>query len=240
MVNFSILIPTRNRVSLLKKAFSSIFSLAKDLNNIEVCVACDEDDKSIGISSELSNFNHFNIHYYFRSRSTNLVKDYYNWLAMNFATGKYLIMCNDDVEFTVQDWDKLTYEKLEDYLKDKPDRIVYGATEDLEYVPFRKEENWFSCFPLLSRESVDAMGHFFDWEYSADNADITLIESFKRINRVLDLRKELIIKHISVRSGRREADSLLNTDLSLVIKPGNPENVICENVKALKERINKC
>jgi hypothetical protein len=128
------------------------------------------------------------------------------------ASGDYLIAVNDDTVFTKNAWDVLTYNKLEEYLKDKPDRIVYGVTEDFEVEKSRNETNYFSCFPLLSKEVVRVMRFFFDPIFHKDTADWDLVMTYKELNRILNLRNEIEITHISYRSGRRPQD-LLDSDV---------------------------
>jgi hypothetical protein len=80
--------------------------------------------------------------------------------------------------------------------------------EDYEREPSRKQHNWMACFPLVSREYMDVMGYIFDPEFTRDGADWALASTFYSINRVVDLRDCIIIRHLSFRSGRREKDSL--------------------------------
>ena len=211
MYNFSLMIPTRNRVILLTNLIESIVNNTQELDKTEIIVMYDNDDNSTKQVSEnlLLRFkDKISINFYNRERSYNMNNDYYNNIALNIAKGKYLIAINDDTRFIKHSWDVEAIKKIDKYLEDKSDGIFYGITDDREIERKRNEHYWFSCFPLVSKKAVNALGFFFDPYIWKDGADWDLLALYKNINRVLDLRQEIIIEHISVRSGRRGRDIL--------------------------------
>ena len=188
----------------------SIDDTTGNKNEIEVVIAYDFDDSiTSSITKELeSKYKDINLRFIGRDRSAYTTNDYYNWLAMNHSTGEFLIFVNDDALFETQKWDIHTYKKLEEYLKDKPDGVVYGIVEDLEVEKKRKKHNYFSCFPLMSRRAINALGFAFDPEFHRDGADWAIIGVYRQLDRILDLREEVTIKHLSYRSFRRKWDEV--------------------------------
>jgi len=241
MIKFSILIPTRNRVPLLKTLLHSIYESTCDKSETEIHVMHDDDDQvTQAFIDTFPKENPVKTYFHVRPRSNSINKDYYNWAATNFAQGEYLIMSNDDALFEMLHWDKRAKDKLDNtYKKMYPDGILYAFTEDFEHEPSRQLHNWMSCFPLVSKKVVDVLGYVFDPEYIRDGADWALAATFRAINRVGDLRDCIWIKHISFRSGRRAWDSLDDHSRSLGISPPPSDIFIERNKKKLVEYIQK-
>ncbi len=209
--DFSIMIPTRKRVEMLKHLIRSVIDNTFNLDSVEIILMIDNDDTETiqAMPSIKETFSHLiTLKVIRKARSFNISDYYYNSMALEASEGKYLIAVNDDAHFINKDWDRLALAKISSYLQDKPDDIFYGITEDREIEVKRDASYWFSCFPLISKKAVDALGFFFDPDYIKDGADWDIFGLYKDVNRVLDLRVEIIIEHISVRSGRREKDAL--------------------------------
>jgi len=209
-MNYSIMVPSRKRPQLLINLIHTINETVEDKTNVEVIIAYDfEDHLTIEALNTIKSKNYlFAINQVGRSRSPNINNDYYNWMATNFTNGKYLIAINDDTIFKNYAWDSMALKKIDKFLENKKDDIFYGITTDGEIERKRNEHNFFTCFPLISKSAVTALGFFFDPSFYKDGADWDIILPYKHINRVLDLRSEIIIEHISVRSGRRTKDIL--------------------------------
>lgn len=131
-----------------------------------------------------------------RNRSGYIQRDYHNWLYSK-STGRFIIVINDDTLFRTKEWDVLAIKKLDVYLQDKPDNIVYGWISDslLE----RERGINYCCFPLISRAAAQILGYVMHNAFHGWGADIHLYELFHSIGRVLDLR-EVWIDHISYHS----------------------------------------
>jgi hypothetical protein len=202
---------TRYRKNLLNGLIRSIDKTTKNKSDIEIHVTYDDDDIETSEFSEVlvKRYSKLNFLFHKTKRSEWMNRNYVNWVANNFCTGKYLLNLNDDVIFLKQNWDELAWEKLEDYVKDKPDGVVYGITEDneLDKINHKPYEN-FSCFPIISKTAVKAFGGFFDNEFMSWGSDIAIYSVYERIGRTLDLRKEIELLHISVHSKRRVADDV--------------------------------
>lgn len=211
MINFTIMIPTRHRPVLLEKLLKSIYDSTIHKDSVEIHIAYDTDDMStiqylhgkyVDYTPPISTTFHQ------RERARNINHDYYNWMATNFATGKYIIAVNDDTLFETYGWDANAMNSLRVYEDRWPDGILLGMPEDLEKENKRNEFNWMPCFPLISKKAVEVLGHFFDPEMIRDGADWAISATYRNIQRVVDLRNCITIKHISTRSGRRPWDQV--------------------------------
>lgn len=196
-MNFSIILPSRERINLLENLLKSIAKNTKNINETETWIALDWDDsnsiKNIKRLSKTYPFSQFIV----TERQNNLSEGYYNKLT-KVSTGRFIQVLNDDCEFATLYWDEIAIEVLNKYQKTISDGIVYGKVQDEGY--------YYSCFPLLSRQAVDAMGWFFHPEMTAWGADIHLYEVYSKANRVIDMPYN--INHISHHSGKRKRDHI--------------------------------
>lgn len=203
-MDFSIILASRERVSLLKNLIKSIKETASDISKIEVLVAIDDDDTDTHLETSQISKNYNFVRFESRKRSRFLNLDYINWLATDHSTGKYLIIVNDDVEFKTKHWDDIIREKLDVYLADKPDGIVYGYIDD-----GHKNKNGlgYCCFPLVSKAGVNASGICMPPECAAWNADAILWRIYVRIERICDL-SDVKLAHFSYHNGTRDCDNI--------------------------------
>ena len=209
-MTFTIMIPTRHRPTLLDNLLKSIYDSTIHKNEVEIHVAYDSDDMStIQYLETIKAFiPPISTTFHVRERARNINHDYYNWIATSFAQGKYLIAVNDDTLFEMYGWDDRAIQTLKIYEEKWPDGIIYGMPEDHERESKRNESNWMPCFPLISKKAVEVLGHFFDPEMVRDGADWAIAATYRNINRVVDLRNCITIKHLSTRSGRRPWDKV--------------------------------
>ena len=207
-MNYSILIPTRFRITFIENLLKSIYDSTLKKEEVEIIIAYDHDDDTT--HNIIPNYTTAPIQtcFYRRNRADNINNDYYNWMALNFAKGKYVIAVNDDTLFEMYGWDDRAFDKLSNFEKVHPDGIIYGITEDLERESARQEHNWMACFPLVSKKAIEVLGYMFDPEFFRDGADWALGATYRAIERVVNLRDCITIKHLSHRSGRRAWDIL--------------------------------
>lgn len=201
-MKFSLILASRDRVSLLNNLFDSLLKTTINQAELEVLVVFDEDDVN-----SIKNIDAFNIKYkdinvkfFTRPRSEWMHRDYINWVYPN-SKGKFIIILNDDTRFINKGWDIHAWKTLETYLSDKPDGIVYGFTENMT-------NNEKLCyFPLVSREAINALGMVMPPErknWGADH-DLYAIYCNPTINRKINL-PEIQIEHISYHTGSRDRD----------------------------------
>ncbi len=238
MINFSILITTRYRVNLLNNLLKSIYDSTFHKDEVEILVIYDTNDvETIAYVKTLENTSPIQTYFHSRERSRNLVNDYHNYYSKNHAKGKYIIFSNDDALFEMYGWDDRAMNTLNEFEKKYPDGILYGMPEDFEREPTRQQNNWMACFPLISKKAIEVLGYAFDPEFMSDGADWALAATYYSIERVVDLRNCIIIKHLSQRSGRRDWDSVDQDSRDLGISPCKSDEFIDRNRKILLKYI---
>lgn len=242
--DFSILIATRTRVDMLQKLLKSIYDSTYHKDKVEILVIYDNDDNltdtyaKLTFKAQYGDIPPIETIFHHRERSLNLVKDYHNYYAVNFARGKYIMFVNDDTLFEMTGWDDRAINTLNDYEKAHPDGILYGTPEDFETMYGRREDRWVACFPLISKKAIEVMGYAFDPGFVRDGADWALAATFYNIQRVVNLRNCIIIKHYSVRSGRRKKDELDHYAHSLGLSVPPVDIFIEKNSEILMRYIN--
>lgn len=218
-MNFSIIFPTRERPSLLLDLLASIHQTTANPALIEVLVGYDDDDQStIDLLPQLA-FPWLKM--LGRARGNNLSRDYHNWLYRQ-STGRFIIVCNDDVIFRTQDWDTIALDRLNNYLADKPDGIVYGWLNDS--LQNRAGGINYSCFPLVSRRAADTLGYVMHDFWGGWNADIHLYHLYSSVGRVCSI-SEVWLDHISHHTGKRERDAT-NLNMQRITTQGHVDTTL--------------
>jgi glycosyltransferase involved in cell wall biosynthesis len=171
-MKISLLVPSRNRVGSLKDMIRSVANTISNVNNVEILIAIDTDDKKSQENRESieKTVKDLNVKTWSRAHSDYLNGDYYNWLAEK-ATGDYLWAIGDDVRFLSKDWDKILNIKVEAFLSNKHDRIAYITMED-------GTEASHCCFPLITKEAFKVLHMFLHPQLMSWGADRTIHEIY--------------------------------------------------------------
>lgn len=235
-MDFSIVLASRERVSLLDALLKSIRDTTADSDSVEVFIGIDTDDHAtLKYAATEKVFK--NTKFLPRQRDRFLNEHYLNWAWRNNASGKYIIACNDDSRFVTPNWDQIAREKLNDYLKDKPDGILYGWISDclLERAYGMK----YCCFPLVSAVGARVLDWVMPPEYPGWGADIVLYRVYEKLGRICDL-SDVTIDHISYHSGKRERDDISRYVQLISRKAPDPATYnIIPAVDKLKQRISE-
>jgi len=194
-IKFSIVFPTRERPELLEKLMTSVLENTRNLSEVEVLIAIDEDDNSYNHLKFYSCFKVFRV-----KRSLNFSQDYYTFLAHQ-SKGKWIIAANDDCCFETMDWDVIAY----DILKDLPNTI-YGWCEDGLGEYRAKGHGNYCCFPLQGRKGFEALGFIFPARIPTWGADIWCKNIYDAIDSVVYLPIKLI--HYNYHNFTREQDKV--------------------------------
>lgn len=205
---FSIVIPSRERYSLLIRTLDNIYFKADNPNKIESIVIIDNDDEySEIILKDYKNFNNFPVKIFKVNRGSNLNKDYYQY-GFQQSSGKYLWGLGNDCEIITQHWDSILEQQIESFLVDKKDRLCYTYIGD--DLNFNKRKWMGCCFPVFTREVFTALGCTFPIEIEAYGADHWVWQNFKkcRYNRILDIRDIVQLKHYANFNGRTKPDKI--------------------------------
>lgn len=196
-INFSLIVPTRNRFELLKNNMPTFFKLAKHPTQVEIILIVDFDDPSIqDVLSLLTGLP--NTYLICQHRTSYLIKDYNN-KGSQFSTGKYIWILNDECEMTTNHWDEILTKKIENFLQDKPDRILYTLINDDTHYSAGVHHVSGCCFPVLTKEAVDCLNGIMPPEINAHGADYAIYHIFKAAMhpRTLDCFEVALIDHSS-------------------------------------------
>lgn len=204
MVKFSLLCPSRDRLNLLENLIQSIIDTTSNLEDVELLIAIDSDDLDTAKYFEDKEYP-FKVKVFIRDRSDYINRDYYSWLAF-FSEGKYLQVIGNDIVFKVKDWDKIICEKIEEYLKDKPDRIACIGIRDNHSK--MTENPRFSCFPIVTKEAYKSVGFILHPELKTWGADAAIYELYNGVKRYLMINDCIYIEHISHHTKMTAQDDL--------------------------------
>jgi len=160
---------------------------AYDINNVELWIGAHPCDlETVDFINKFSDFK-INVHYVeipkadlgLKPAVINRHRDILHPMVLQ-SKGKYLWILNDDVEIRTNNFDKILEEEIEHYLSKKSDRIFYGKCDETFRIRKRgwleqKYHNMdYACYPIITRETFEALGFFLPLEIAKSGADIAL------------------------------------------------------------------
>lgn len=197
MPNFSLLCPARNRLDKLENLINSLKDTTNNMEDIELLLAVDNDD--LLTQRYIDNREHpFKIKVFIRERSEFFNRDYYNWLA-SFSAGKFLWAIGNDVVFKVKDWNKIINEKIEEYLRDKHNRIACIGVKD--NIRTYSEPKDFASFPIITRDAYNFFGFVLHPEIKTWGADVVICVLYKQIGRYFHIDDNIYLDHVGYHAG---------------------------------------
>jgi len=210
-IDFSLIIPTRDRISKLQGCLLSFFNKAQRKGNNEAIVIVDHDDIGIRSFSDFVLYHQMNVKILTVWRSEMMIRDYNNYGAQ-CSLGKYIWMLNDDYEMTTDHWDALLKKKIEDFCGSNGDRVCYVMVDDSTHSP----SNWNCldskgcCCPIQTRESVEALNGVMPWQINSWGADIALYHIYRNLPkpRILDCVKDVKVLHYCRHNNTAEVDEI--------------------------------
>lgn len=186
----SVIIVSRNRPTLLRNAIESV---QRNSSKVELWVGYDLDDEPTRlIAEEMGCFTAG------APRDVNRHASLLNPIVAK-TCGDYIMGLNDDAEIRTPNFDDVISNSIESFLKDRPDRIAYGRGQEVWPWPNVKEP-WeaslkykYACYPILTREVVNALGYFMPPQISGPGADIMFARIFASAceNRLVDIPVEI-------------------------------------------------
>ena len=202
-MKFSLILPFRERIWLFERMVESLFINTRNIKEIELLIAIDEDDKKV-IEFLEKNIIPIKHRVLICKRSTHFTKDYINPLA-RIAEGRWVITINDDTEFNDPDWDYIIDKDMESVADTIGDDVLLGLTRD--EIDRRNEHPLFphfSSFPVIGRELVTALGFLQDERCKVWGPDHIIANIFRSldISRIVSLT-HITIGHYSSHTGRR-------------------------------------
>lgn len=165
-IDFSIILPTRDRPKLLVNLFKSLEDTTKNLDKIEVILYLDPEDKeSFKVSSTK-----FKIKKIVGQNDTmgNITRR-----CFEETCGKYIVLLNDDIIIRTLDWDMAVLDAFSKF----PDEIAMVYPNDLYY---RKR---MCCFPILTRKVAILLDNIVPKEYGRHSIDSHIFDIFYKLTK---------------------------------------------------------
>jgi glycosyltransferase involved in cell wall biosynthesis len=163
-MKLSLLLPTRDRVQLLKRLFQSIVDTTYDLKNVEIIMCLDDDDTQ----SHRIEDPRLNIVKLIGPKST--MGDY-NTKCLNQCSGDIIILMNDDLTIETPGWDRI----ISDFALTIPDGIFMAYPNDTE------SGRHMCTFPIMSRKTCDILMRPYPSEFESLYIDIHIFDIFTRL-----------------------------------------------------------
>jgi hypothetical protein len=190
----SLLLPTRGRTKLVERFFQSVIAQSAHPELIEIVVCVDDDDpESHGITSDQLALKLIVVPR--QSMGT------YNSICLQQATGQITIAVNDDIIIRTEGWD----EKVRALDARYPDGIYLGYANDL----FKGQK--VSTFPILSRETCEAMAEPYPRLYKGAFIDVHLMDIFRRLEKRgyprMAYAEDIVFEHVHYRTNPDILDS---------------------------------
>jgi hypothetical protein len=215
MPEISLLVPSRGRPKNIEQLRENILNTTSDIYDIELLLKLDSDNLY-----ELDSRYDYFIKSHVDKRSSYLNRDYYNFLAKE-GRGRYLWGLGDDCRIETKNWNILLYQKIEEYLKDKPDRIAYISVNEVD------SQAKHPCFPLITKEAFQVLGEYHCSELLSWGSDRILWEIYSGIGRTLHI-PEISIKHLSYHDGSAPFDETARSMKERFFRNPNCHNQVLE------------
>ncbi len=206
-MNFSLIIPTRERNDELNRLIFSIVDTTDVLKEIEFLFICDNDylptlenvKKIIGdygLQGRMLT----------RDRSDFSNRDYYNWGATN-AQGRYIWAIADDLVFLKKQWDSKILDKLDTFIRNSKDKIICAVIRHNTHF-VHGDAKKIPSFPLISREAYHHLGFLLHPQLPTWGADHLLAKLYGSVGRLYSIDDEIYLNHISHHTKQIKADEI--------------------------------
>ncbi len=194
MDKISIILPTRNRQSLIYRLLDSIVKTTDNPQDLEIIIYIDEDD----LESQNISYPSLSIVKLIGPQRTMVT---INNICYRASTGKYIFLMNDDVVFQTPHWDTTIVKALEQF----PDGIALLYGNDLH------RGKGMPTFPILPRTVCELMDGICPSEYIRFLIDYRIFDIFKRLsslgyNRIFYL-ENVIFEHMHYSLGKAPSDN---------------------------------
>ena len=194
MIDFSLILPTRERPALARRMLDSVFATAERPENVEIIAYVDHDDRaSLALEHPC-----LSLVKLVRPRATMGAITQACYAA---ASGRFIMLANDDIVFRTPGWDRAVLERFHAVGDDLA--LVWG--NDL----FRGAR--LPSHPILSRTACELMGGVCPEQYRRDYIDAHIYDIFRLLSRIghhrLVYMPDVVFEHLHVENGKAAADS---------------------------------
>jgi hypothetical protein len=201
-MNISLVTCFKERVDFLKDLFESLKRTTKHPEKIELLVALDKGDVK-GIEGLNRLIKDFPIKVIAREYEPSdfLIRTHMNPI-IKLASGRWIIGISDDSRFVTKDWDLQLWLAMTEMAHLLGDDILLGMLGDgLDHDGLD-----FSCWPVLSKQAHDVLGHWHLEEFFFWGADHFVADVYRRMGRVVNLR-HILVDHYTYHNGQRPLDT---------------------------------
>lgn len=185
---FSLIIPTRQRTVVLRRLLDSVKATCRRLDELEAILVIDDDDE------ETIHFQYAGIDVKRVQVSPGLTMGALNMSGYRAATGRYLMLLNDDVILRTPDWD----ERVRAAFRSCSDGMVLVHVNDLVF------RDTLCIFPFLTREFCAITGGICPDGYLRYRIDDHIHNIFDLISLLGHHRRlflpDVIFEHLNVKA----------------------------------------
>lgn len=166
-IDFSIILPTRDRPRLLGALFKSLGETTQNPKKVEIILYIDPDDLE---SQRVPIPVNFNIKRLLLPNDTmgNITRR-----CFEESVGKYIVLLNDDVLVRTKSWDSIVLNAFSGF----PDEIVMVYPNDLYY------GKQICCFPILTRKVATLIGNIVPPQYGKHSIDSHIFDIFYKLEK---------------------------------------------------------
>jgi hypothetical protein len=167
-MNFSLLLPTRGRTTLVQRLFDSLIQTTVELGQLEVVLYVDEDDH------ESRKISHPGLSLIKIVDNPGQTMGNMNRACYEASHGRHVMLINDDAVFRTQGWDARVQEAANRFADEIA--LIYG--NDLDQgaaVP---------TFPIVSRTVCEVLGEICPRGYRNLHIESHLMDIFKQLARM--------------------------------------------------------
>ncbi len=206
MIKISLVTALRGQHDIFENLLNSIVKNTQRLNEIELLVCIDGDDNDTQkMISRWTLLCPIHTRFFIVERSEHFTRDYINYLA-KMADGRFVMNINADSEFVTPNWDEHVYARMEIACRQSKDDIWLGLVKDgLVRTGEDPKFPHFTCWPIVSKASIDTLGYFLDERFKIWGPDHFIAAVYRRANRLVSLTN-VLIEHNSVHNHRRPDD----------------------------------
>ena len=194
-MNISLLLPTRGRPALVQRLFHSLVETTKQLDDLEVVLYIDADDRETQETFSPS----LRISKVIGAPGQTMGK--MNARCYEASSGRYVMLVNDDVIFRTRSWDLRVLESFDSF--GDGIALVYG--NDLD------QGGAVPTFPIVSRVVCDVLGEICPSGYRNLHIESHLFDIFNQLGnlghhriRYLD---DVLFEHMHYTLGKAAYDS---------------------------------
>ena len=213
----SLIMPFRERIELFQQMLDSLKMTTVHPKNVELIIGMDDDDKCLD-GDKLKQFLDYNefldITIFTTPRHEHMVNAYWNPASM-LARGRWIMDVNDDSVFKTEGWDVIINEAMSKRANEVGDDVLYGKVDDCYTEGGRNsKKDYWSCWSVLGKEAVNALGFFYDPCIHVGGADHVQGLTFLALNKMMREDRivgiyDVMIDHNSSYTGQREVDYLM-------------------------------